>query len=77
MPGRYVVVSAKVRRELKEEAERLGINISEVIRRALEEEVRRRRLEELERMLDRLGPALERVSVEDVVEAVRRSREER
>ena len=36
--GRYVTVSAKVRRELLEEARRLGINISEVLRRALEEE---------------------------------------
>ena len=41
--GRYVTVSAKVRRELLEEAKRLGVNVSEVIRRSLEEEVRRRR----------------------------------
>ena len=35
--GRYVTASTKIRRELKEEAERLGINISEVLRKALEE----------------------------------------
>ena len=31
--GSYVTVSTKVRRELKEEAERLGINVSMVLRR--------------------------------------------
>lgn len=36
----YVTVSTKVRRELKEEPERLGVKISEVLRRALEKEVR-------------------------------------
>jgi len=38
--GDYITVCTKVRRELKEEAERLGVRISEVLRRALEEEVR-------------------------------------
>ncbi len=39
--GRYVTVSTRVRRELKEEAEKLGINISEVLRKALREEVKK------------------------------------
>ncbi|MBO3842964.1 MAG: type II toxin-antitoxin system CcdA family antitoxin, partial [Candidatus Brockarchaeota archaeon] len=38
--GRYITVSTKVRKELREEAKRLGINVSTVLRRALEEEVR-------------------------------------
>ncbi len=75
--GRYVTVSAKVRRELLEEARRLGVNVSEVIRRALEEEVRRRRLALLEEKLRRLHGALEGINVEEVVELIRRDREER
>ncbi|RLF04532.1 MAG: hypothetical protein DRJ60_06965, partial [Thermoprotei archaeon] len=39
--SRYVTVSIKVRRELKEEAERLGVNVSEVLKRALEDAVKR------------------------------------
>ncbi|MHB9302040.1 type II toxin-antitoxin system CcdA family antitoxin [Thermofilum pendens] len=73
--GGYVTVSAKVRRELKEEAERLGIRISEVLRRALEEEVKRRKLEELEKRLEAMRGALERIDVERVVRGIREDRE--
>jgi len=38
-----VVVSAKIPKTLKEEADKLGIKISEVIRRALREEVLRKK----------------------------------
>ena len=62
--GDYITVSTKVRRELKEEAERLGVKISEVLRRALEEEVRRRKLEELER---KLGEALDKIDINRAV----------
>jgi len=75
--GSYVTVSAKVRRELREEAERLGVNISEVIRRALEEEVRRRKIELLRRKLEEVGDVLDEVDVSRIVEAVREQREER
>jgi len=73
----YVTVSTKVRRELKEEAERLGVKISEVLRRALEEEVRRRKLEELEEKLDKVGEALDRIDIDRVVKSIREDREGR
>jgi len=72
--GRYVTVSTKVRRELKEEAERLGIRVSEVLRRALEEEIKRKKLEELERKLDGLSEALSRIDMSRVVEGIREDR---
>ena len=71
----YVTVSTKVRRELKEEAERLGVRISEVLRRALEEEVRRRKLEELEKKLGEVGEALDRIDIDRVVKSIREDRE--
>ena len=73
----YITVSTKVRRELKEEAERLGVRISEVLRRALEEEVRRRKLEELERKLGELGGALDKIDIDRVVKSIREDREGR
>jgi len=75
--GDYITVSTKVRRELKEEAERLGVRISEVLRRALEEEVKRRKLEELERKLSELGGALEKIDIDRVVKSIREDREGR
>jgi post-segregation antitoxin (ccd killing protein) len=40
--GSYVTVSTKVRKEVVEKAKRLGINVSEFLRRKLEEEFERR-----------------------------------
>lgn len=38
----YITVSTKVKRELLEKARRYGVNVSHVLRKALEEEVKRR-----------------------------------
>ncbi|MCD6244726.1 MAG: type II toxin-antitoxin system CcdA family antitoxin [Candidatus Korarchaeota archaeon] len=71
----YITVSTKVRRELKEEAERLGVKISEVLRRALEEEVRRRKFEELEKELSEVGEVLDRIDTDRIVKSIREDRE--
>ena len=70
-------MSAKVRREVWEKARNYGINISEVLRRALEEEVRKRELEELARALEEAGRELSKVSMEEVVGMIREARESR
>ncbi len=70
-------MSVRVPRELKEEAERLGIRVSEVLRRALEEEVRRRRLELLSKELDKVSEVLEKINVKRFVRHVREDREGR
>ena len=75
--GRYVTVSAKVRRELLEEAKRLNINVSELIRRALEEEVRQRKLMRLEERLRRKQSILAKIDVDEVVKLIREDREAR
>jgi post-segregation antitoxin (ccd killing protein) len=71
-----VVLSVRVRRELKEEAERLGINIREVVERALEEEVRRVKMERLKTVIGEALKGMD-VGVEEWVEAIRESRLER
>jgi post-segregation antitoxin (ccd killing protein) len=77
LAGSYVTVSAKIKRELKEEAERLGVDFSEVIRKAIEEEVRRRKIMMIERELEELSSVLEKISVDDIVEAIREMRRAR
>ncbi|WP_054853203.1 type II toxin-antitoxin system CcdA family antitoxin [Vulcanisaeta distributa] len=69
----YVTVSAKVRRELWEKLRRYNIPISDVIRRALEEEVRKAEEEELAKLLDEAGQILSKVPDEEIVRAVRMS----
>jgi len=72
----YVTVSAKVRRELYEKLKRLGVPISRVIRRALEEEVRRREEEEIREALAEAQRILSKIPPGELVEAIRSSREE-
>ncbi len=73
----YITVSTKVRKELVEKARALGVNISEVLRRSLEEWVMRRELEELEKKLEEMDEVLERIDLDEVTRIVREDRETR
>ena len=76
----YVTVSAKIPRELRERARELGISPSEVIKRALEEEVKRREVEELTKRLkeaERLGVDVKRIVERALEEEIRRAKMER
>ncbi len=75
--GRYITVSTKVRRELKEEAEKLGIKISNVLRRALEEEVKKEKLKRLERKLSELNDVLDKINMDSIISGIREDREHR
>ena len=72
----YVTVSAKIDRELYEKLKRYGIPVSRVVRKALEEEVRRAEEEEAKRFLERIGEILEKIPSEEIVKSIRESREE-
>jgi LytS/YehU family sensor histidine kinase len=75
--GGYVTVSTKVRREVAERARELGINVSELLRARLEEEVRRRELELISRRLDALKDVLDAIDIGRVVRHIREDREGR
>jgi len=72
-----VVVSVRIPKELKMKAKNYGIKISEILRRALEEEIRKRELEEIQDLLDKFKKGMENVSKEDIISAIKESREER
>jgi|UniRef100_A0A7C3WT28 hypothetical protein len=73
----YVTVSAKIPRRLKEMLDRYGIKPGPIIRRALEEEVRKRVLGELEEKARELSARLAHVSDEEVAALIREDRESR
>jgi len=72
---RYVTVSAKIPRELKTLLDKYGIKPGPVIRRALEEEVRRRALRVLEERAQRLRKRLPPISDEEIAALIREDRE--
>ena len=72
-----VIVSVRVPKELREELKKYGVNVSQIVRKALEEEVKRRRIEELKEAAGRLGELFANIQDEAIVEAIRRMRDER
>ena len=75
--GRYSTVSTKIPAELREKMEKLKIKPSKVLRKAIEEEVKRKEAEKLKLEIEKLKPILNRVSVEEATKSVREDRERR
>jgi predicted transcriptional regulator len=73
----YVTVSAKIPKRLKELLKKYNVKPGLIIRRALEEEVRRRVLSELEEKAKALSERLFHISDEEVASLIREDREKR
>mgnify|MGYP001774015378 CR=1 FL=1 len=71
-----MVLSVRVRRELKEEAERLGIKFRGLVERALEEEIKRVRAERIRSLVEEALRSMD-LGEEDWVNTVREVRRER
>jgi antitoxin component of RelBE/YafQ-DinJ toxin-antitoxin module len=74
MTGTVVV---RVDEELKKKAKAYNVNISEVVRSALKEEVQKRERRELVSAFERAKEVLSKVPDEDIVKAIRETRDER
>jgi predicted transcriptional regulator len=70
-------VSVKVPEDLKDRMKRLGIRPAKVLRKAIEDEVRKEEAKLLDRKLERLRPVLDKVSPEEVVKSIREDRDKR
>jgi len=75
--ARYVTVSAKIPEEFKRRIDELGINVSQVIKRSLEEEVRRREEEMLRRMAREAGMILRKIPEDEITRLIREGRNRR
>ena len=72
-----VTVSTKIPKQLKEKIQRLKIKPSKILRKALEDEVKKREMEELKEEINKLKPVLEKVSMDDIVKSIREDRDSR
>jgi post-segregation antitoxin (ccd killing protein) len=70
------VISARVRKELKEEAIKLGINLKEAVERALEEEIRRAKMERMRKLIDEALKSMD-LNEEEWAKSVKETRLER
>ena len=55
----------------------LKIKPSKILRKAIEDEIKRKEAEQLREEIDRLKPILEKISIEDVIKSIREDRDSR
>ncbi len=72
-----VTLSVRVPRKLKEELTWYRVEVSKVVRRALEEEIRRRRLEELRKVAAELGGFFSKIPDEKIIKSIKEARAQR
>jgi len=73
-----IVVSAKIPEELKKKADKYGVKIGSILRESLEKKIKAIEKERLSLRLDEVNEKIgAKVRRQDVVKAVRESRDER
>jgi len=71
------VISVRIKKDLKREAQELGINIRDVLEKALSEELERKRREEFKNVVQDVLKCMTDVEVEEFSKAIKESRKER
>jgi post-segregation antitoxin (ccd killing protein) len=77
MSNNQAIVTAKISVKLKKKLTKLGVNVSGLVREALEAEVERLERERLKKLAEEAGQILQKIPAEEMVEAVRATRENR
>ena len=70
-------VSTKIPKQLREKMNRLKIKPSKILRKALEDEVKKREIEELKKEIANLNPAFEKITMNAAVKSIREDRDSR
>jgi post-segregation antitoxin (ccd killing protein) len=71
------IVTVRVKKSLKEKARKYKINVSQVVREALEDEVKKREDEELLHAVSEMKVLLQKIPDEEIVKNIRESRDQR
>jgi len=71
-----VTVSAKVPEELKKKLHKLNVNTSQLVRKALEEEIKRKEEEELKALAVKASRLLKKIPSAEITRVIRETRDE-
>ena len=72
---KYTTISAKISEEEREEIKKLKLNPTEIIRKAVQEEIRRARNKELIEKMKKVRPIISKLNTEEIVSDIREDRE--
>lgn len=75
--GKQATVTAKIPEPLKRKLDSLEVNVSGLIRKALEQEVERAERERVQKLAEEASGILQRIPREEFVKVIRESRETR
>jgi len=75
--AKYDTVSAKISHDMSQKIKAYKINISDTIRKALDEEIKRRKAAEIETGLEGMKGSLDKISIDEVVQMIREDRDRR
>ena len=71
----YTTVSAKISEQEREELKRLGLNPTEIIRKAVQEEIRKANNKILIEKMKRVTPIISKLNMGEIVSDIREDRE--
>ena len=72
---RYTTISAKIPEEEREEIKKLGLNPTVIIRKAVQEEIRRARNNDLIKKMKKVAPIISKFNLDEIVSDIREDRE--
>ena len=75
--GKRVTASAKAPKELRDKMHKLNVNISQLIRKAIEEEVKRREEDAFRRLAAEASLVLRKIPPEEITKIIHETREQR
>jgi len=71
----YATISAKVSKKERDELKKLGLKPTEIIRRAVKEEIRKAKNKKMIKKMRRVAPIVKKLDVDEIVSDIREDRE--
>jgi hypothetical protein len=71
----YTTISAKISEEEREELQRFGLNPTTIIRKAVQEEIRKVKTKNLIEKMKKMAPIISKLKIDEIVSDIREDRE--
>ena len=73
--AKYVTISARILEEKKKEMKKYNLQPTEIIREAIDTEIKRRKAEEIKQKLETVSKELTKINLEKTAELIREERD--